>query len=764
MKRAILFCLVILLSVGVVPTSLVAESTVSQTGQYGTEYMRYGDLNADETLSAADALIALQATVGKVQLQDPYPTVGDLDMDSKVGATDALLILQFVVGKITAFAVGEYYYFSTQTPPTTVEEYITRYDKSNSLNGAYEKDASADTGFSVDISSLASGTIYRLAAGVVKDVDHARLVYSMQGLINRDFGMDENHSVLVYITKETSDSTWFGEITADGTIMQMADAETGQLGLTMVRINTWDDFLQQFGKVIASCGMILWDGNVPATANAAATICGLDGYLPVLAQSPLHAQLTELGVSVKQTLVGCFQDGKRGQPLLDTALKSTGSAKNDTYLWMLERYFPRCTTSHIAYVQDGAITLQGYEAYPDHPVALSGGTNLLSNHDYYIARRCFFFDLAVNPNEAACDDPAQKAGQAAIGLDNDTMCKILQARYDRANGAFGQFLGFVPWWSKYTTHNGQGSIAPTWVEWLLAETISCYNLAKDADVANSTNHSVYYKYVLRQKTYENNRPKTQTKFDPNVSYYTLYLGDYDSSAWVKEYVFSMWMQRGGDKVRGQLPLMWCYNPNLSDRIPMVFDYLYEHKTEQDYFACGNSGAGYVMPSALVEGYTMPLIGKPRPASNGDATNLWANYCKGFYERFDLDITGFIINSSVTTVTPQVARCFNRFSPVGNMTNAVGTMLGLYEGTPYMYCQNGVDANTDASVLYDHLTNRMRGYNFAAYRTVLATPTNVRQIVTTFDSYAAEKGTVTQYVDPYTLFDLIRQSGQGMPIQ
>ena len=72
-------------------------------------------------------------------------------------------------------------------------------------------------------------------------------------------------------------------------------------------------------------------------------------------------------------------------------------------------------------------------------------------------------------------------------------------------------------------------------------------------------------------------------------------------------------------------------------------------------------------------------------------------------------------------------------------------------------------NTAPSVLYSHLTDRMRGYNFAAYRTVLATPTNIKQIVSRFDAYAAEKGVTTQYVDPYTFFDLIRQSEQGTVI-
>ena len=44
--------------------------------------------------------------------------------------------------------------------------------------------------------------------------------------------------------------------------------------------------------------------------------------------------------------------------------------------------------------------------------------------------------------------------------------------------------------------------------------------------------------------------------------------------------------------------MWCFNPNLADRIPMAFDYVYEKFTDRDYFAAGDSGAGYNNPRLL----------------------------------------------------------------------------------------------------------------------------------------------------------------------
>ena len=84
---------------------------------------------------------------------------------------------------------------------------------------------------------------------------------------------------------------------------------------------------------------------------------------------------------------------------------------------------------------------------------------------------------------------------------------IFDRRYQRANGAIGQLMGFPPWWIKYTTHSDQGSKEGTWIEWLYCEYITCYNLAKEADAAHPcsmANGSAYYKYVPLQESYSNN--------------------------------------------------------------------------------------------------------------------------------------------------------------------------------------------------------------------------------------------------------------------
>ena len=66
-----------------------------------------GDLNGDETINANDALIALRASVGKIELGQEEIARGDVNGDKKVDAKDALEMLQMAVQKRTQFSVLE---------------------------------------------------------------------------------------------------------------------------------------------------------------------------------------------------------------------------------------------------------------------------------------------------------------------------------------------------------------------------------------------------------------------------------------------------------------------------------------------------------------------------------------------------------------------------------------------------------------------------------------------------------------------------------
>ncbi|MGI6265208.1 MAG: discoidin domain-containing protein, partial [Acutalibacteraceae bacterium] len=62
-----------------------------------------GDVDGKDGVSAADALMALQAATGKIVLDEAGQLAADVDGKPGVTAADALIILQFATGKITVF-------------------------------------------------------------------------------------------------------------------------------------------------------------------------------------------------------------------------------------------------------------------------------------------------------------------------------------------------------------------------------------------------------------------------------------------------------------------------------------------------------------------------------------------------------------------------------------------------------------------------------------------------------------------------------------
>lgn len=98
-SRWLACCLIMLSVIGTLPA--LAQ----------TEYS-YGDPNGDGSVSAEDALLILQVTVGKKTFDnDSSALAADVSGDyftanqRIVGATDALLVLQYTVGKIQSFPV-----------------------------------------------------------------------------------------------------------------------------------------------------------------------------------------------------------------------------------------------------------------------------------------------------------------------------------------------------------------------------------------------------------------------------------------------------------------------------------------------------------------------------------------------------------------------------------------------------------------------------------------------------------------------------------
>ncbi|MHC1695330.1 MAG: hypothetical protein AB9835_08670 [Eubacteriales bacterium] len=571
------------------------------------------------------------------------------------------------------------------------------------------------------------------------ETDMVRLCTTLQGLLNRDY---KDTGVLLYQDLDESDLFWLEYMRGDGKFLN---------GSKLVRLTTRKEFFETFLPQITQLGIILWDPEVPATSNVASTICGVDGYLPVkndTSEDSLHSYLLESGVPVRQSLVGMFT-GEGTLP--DTDIKSTGSAKNDAYLWAMEKYMSETSYTQIAYTLDGAGTVPGNPIY-EKAEGKDARYNAIYSHDYYIMKKMFFFDLTIVDTEAPCDDPKQK-----LGTDRQTVEDILTYMYYRANGEMIQLLGFPPWWMKYTTFLGHGRTEPVTLEWAFTEFITGYNCVKEADAAHPawmTNGSVYTSYPLSKEKYENNRPDSIPSYDPDTYYFTFYMGDYDSSAWLKTHVANFWQ----DGARGTLPLMWGFNPNLSDRVPMVWEYVMENLSENDYIVSGDSGAGYVIPSALID---------PDLREFPDGTQAWIDYNKPYFDRFSLDSVGFIINGN-NRVSRDIMEMYNKIAPAGSFHNDSTLPLTIYKDTPYIYLQNGIDPNSDGveGVMFGHIDAMKDRSSFTAFRTICQSPSDVKKCVDNFIEYAQRRDKSHKYVcvDPYTLFELAKQSGQGNVIK
>ena len=558
--------------------------------------------------------------------------------------------------------------------------------------------------------------------------DTVRLYTCMQGRLNKTA---EENGFYVYQKYDSEDQFWLNYILGEGKMLE---------GAEVVKISTWRDLWEVFGEHIKAAGIVLWDPSVPATSNVASTICSVEGYLPVrydTDKNSLYTWLTNNGVEVKMDLCGMFT-GKLGTKIADTDIDSSGSIKCDPYLWALEKYGDRVNPAMVAYTLDGASQVEGNIIYDRASVSTTPDANQIYSHDYYIYNECFFVDLTCKADEAPCDDPNQP-----MGSDAKTLGTILGYFQQRNNGKFGKLMGFPPWYMKYTKHNGWGESGEVQLEWAFVAFITGYDFIKEADAWNPswmTNASVYCQYEMTTEKFENNDAPLDEVFDKRTRYFTVYIGDYDSSAWLKLMVPSCFESNQ----RGKMPMMWAFNPNLSDRVPMIFDYVYENKTENDYFVTGDSGAGYVFPSRLAD------------------LDKWIDYNEPYLEKFDMDIVGFIIDD--TRLSLKAMEAYAEIAPLGAFTNTGDYLTVLNDETIFMRLHGSIQPvhNTDDTRegMYNTLINS--GTNFAAYRTIRQYTPDLVGFVNDFISYAEAKndGYEYKYVDMYTLFDLILQSGQG----
>ena len=568
--------------------------------------------------------------------------------------------------------------------------------------------------------------------------DTMHLLAAVQGLANRE-------APRFYVTC----CTGFGAET-DQFWLDWLRGEDGWLkNSKLEKLASPEAVVRTFRKYIK--GLVVYDPQVPATSCLASTAAGCEDLLPVRfsrATNSMFARLTgELGLPVWLWLVNPDGTPKfAGKGLIpDLNEPSSGSAKNDAYRWAIRRYVDsgKCDSRFAAYYIDAYWIKCARPGQWD--------IHTLPNHDYFIARRGFFFDLAIWGDEAPVDDPHQ-----ATGLDRKTLLQMMAALHRQVPNSMIKVGGFIPWAFKYTDHPGSGgkheAVA---TEWEYARLISQYNGYMEADaigIGSMANASFYTHYPLKER-YRQPNPKPARADWQKAGYVTVpggvaaklyvgyYTGDYDSPSWVYKAVAAFF----SDPQRGRLPLGWAIDPNLSDRAPQALAYAYRHATTNDFFIAGDSGAGYLNPRALTD----------RPDSKlPPALKVWAEHCARHYRRWDMTITGFMLDGSAGASTTDEFAEYQRFCPDGCGTH-FELVPQIISGVPTVREWDMPESPAaTARFMAQQAAAATNGPCFLWARTVLKSPTWHAEVSRLLrEQYPAAPVVI---VDPYTFFGLIKE--------
>ena len=317
--------------------------------------------------------------------------------------------------------------------------------------------------------------------------------------------------------------------------------------------------------------------------------------------------------------------------------------------------------------------------------------------------------------------------------------------------------GFIPWANKYTNYKSNiwdaGSkheAVPA--EWRFAEILSCFNAYMDADALGTSsmaNASFFQHYPLPDQIPQMPKPtlasmKKKGYINPKGEiapkhYYSHYVGDYDSAAWLYWKLPSVW----NDPKRGSIPLSWAFNPNLADRFPVGMIWARKLRSENDFFIAGDSGAGYLNPGYLSE----PRVHSGLPSG----TEVWKKHCLEYFKKWDITLTGFVIDGYARGLSKEGLDAYSEFSPDGIVAQKIGD-LGVYKEMPFikMCWDLPDDAKQAAQVLCTKFGKS--SLDFKVFRSILKTPSWYVQVN---EEVKALSDTPAEAIDMYSLMWLIR---------
>jgi hypothetical protein len=419
-------------------------------------------------------------------------------------------------------------------------------------------------------------------------------------------------------------------------------------------------------------GAVVYDPKVAATSSIASSIAGVEDLIAVCynpSPGSLYSRLVVNGPKIPVKVWLLNEDGTAGFNGSGTG----GTAKTDAYRWFIDNYLKpgKCNTAYGAYYIDRYWMKNLNVSTVNH--------HTLTNHDFFVSRKAFFFDLSPWTDEPATDDPGQSTGADAKLLKE----MLLLAYQQNGNGKKFTYIGGFPAWRfKYTVlDNGRHGAVEC--EWEYARMISAYNAFKDADATGDgenygalANASFWQHFPLKdeypQKWISKEELTGKGYLDKNgklnlgkKKLLIFYIGDYDASSWLAGTTPFIW----DDSNRGKVPMMWAISPVLAERVPMAWDYRRETATPNDYFVAADNGAGYLNPG---------MLQAPRSISGlPDATKDWANHCLAYYRKWGLTVSGFVVDGYAPGLNKDGLDAYASFSPNGIVRQDVESYTSFF---------------------------------------------------------------------------------------
>ena len=566
----------------------------------------------------------------------------------------------------------------------------------------------------------------RDSIGIVRLWETMHLTATLQGIVNRD----EPRLYIKYIVTEgiNVDDFWWDKCIGDGKWLE---------GRNVVTMYDPVKVLDAFKDKVK--GLVVYDPNVASTSCVASTVAGVEDLVAVrydLRPGSIYTRLMQRGYPVKVWLLN--EDGT-----------SKFHTKLEPYRWAVDNYLKtgKCDPGYAAYYIDQYwMTSPGNAGLNHHQ---------LTNHDFFVSHKAFFFDLSPWGDEPASDAPDEGNG------DRDMFIEIFSEIY--RNGGPQNIChvgGFAPWAHKYSdnfrlTHKSKHAATAT--EWEVVYLLSAFNAFKDADAAGygaMANASFWQHYPVKQeypqewttrsKLIEKGYLRTNGTVNPFKKYVLFYVGDYDAAAWIYQMMPTLWE----DPARGEVPMMWSINPVLARRAPMIMDYMRATATPADYFAAGDNGAGYLNPGMLEE---------PRPVSGlPSGVDAWAAHNRAYYKQWGLSVTGFVIDGNGPGMGTEGFKAYASFSPNGICPQKLpqSKQAMLFEGMPMLRCGGasvGATRIDDAGKAAYEMLSQHPTFPFYWIRTILKSPTWHKGV----KEYLEKQDSDIVVMDAPSYFELLR---------